>query len=56
MLVGVDKLIEHISKFYTLKKGDVIFTGTPAGIGRVDKGDVLQGFLEGQKMIDIKIR
>lgn len=56
MLVGIDRLIEHVSKYYTLKKGDVIFTGTPAGIGRVDKGDVLQGFLENQKMIDIKIR
>lgn len=56
MLVGIDRLIEHISKYYTLKKGDIIFTGTPAGIGRVDKGDVLQGFLEDEKLIDIKIR
>lgn len=56
MLVGIDQLIAHISKYYTLKKGDVIFTGTPAGIGRVDKGDVLQGFLENEKMIDIKVR
>jgi len=55
MLVGIDKLIEHISKFYTLKTGDIIFTGTPEGIGRVDQGDVLQGFLEGIKMIDLKI-
>jgi len=55
MLVGIDRLIEHISQFYTLKEGDVIFTGTPAGIGRVDSGDVLIGFLEGEKMIDLKI-
>ena len=56
MLVGIDQLIVHISKYYTLKKGDIIFTGTPAGIGKIDKGDVLQGFLEDEKMIDIKIR
>ncbi len=56
MLVGIDGLIEHISKFYTLEKGDVIFTGTPAGIGRVDEGDVLKGFLEGVEMIDLKIK
>lgn len=56
LIFKIDELIAHVSKFYTLKKGDVIFTGTPAGVGAVAKGDVLQGYLEDKKMIDIKVR
>ncbi|WP_010135002.1 fumarylacetoacetate hydrolase family protein [Ochrovirga pacifica] len=56
MIFKIDEIIAHVSQFYTLKKGDIIFTGTPSGVGPVAKGDVLQGFVENQKMIDIKVR
>src|SRR6056300_857513 len=49
MLWGIDALIAHISQFFTLKIGDIIFTGTPEGVGSVAKNDLLEGFLDGQK-------
>lgn len=55
MLFGFDRLIAFISKYFTLRMGDIIFTGTPKGVGSVREGDVLQGFLEGQKLMDIRI-
>lgn len=55
MLWKIDELISYISTYFTLKKGDVIFTGTPAGVGRVKAGDHLLGFLEGKKLFDIKV-
>lgn len=48
-------LICHISKYFTLQTGDVIFTGTPAGVGKVESGDYLQGMLEGKEVFDCKI-
>lgn len=56
MIFTVDKIIAHVSKFMTLKIGDVIFTGTPAGVGPVQMGDVLVGQLEGQTMFTQDIR
>jgi len=56
MLFNIDQIISYISQFYTLKIGDLIFTGTPAGVGQVNQGDVLEGFIEEQKMFEIKIR
>ncbi|MEN9441241.1 MAG: hypothetical protein RLZ33_1318 [Bacteroidota bacterium] len=56
MLFTIDKIIAYISQFMTLKKGDLIFTGTPAGVGPVQIGDVLEGFLEGTKMYEFKVK
>jgi 2-keto-4-pentenoate hydratase/2-oxohepta-3-ene-1,7-dioic acid hydratase in catechol pathway len=56
MIWSIDALISHISKFFTLKIGDVIFTGTPAGVGPVDAGDFLEGFIVGQQAFGVKIK
>ncbi len=56
MIFGFDEIISHISKFMTLKIGDLIYTGTPAGVGPVKIGDRLEGFLEDEKMFDFRIR
>lgn len=56
MLFGIDKLIAYISRFFLLKTGDLIYTGTPAGTGRIAIGDHLEGFIEGTKMLDCKIK
>ncbi len=56
MIFSIDRLISYVSKFVTLKIGDLLFTGTPAGVGALKIGDRLEGFLEDQKLIDIEIR
>lgn len=56
MLWQIDELIAEISKYFTLKIGDVIFTGTPAGVGRVQSGDRLEGFIENNAVFDLKIK
>jgi len=56
MIFPVDVLIAHISKYFTLKIGDIIFTGTPAGVGKVSVGDRLEGYLFDQKLFDFKIK
>ena len=56
MLWKVDELISYISKYFTLKIGDVIFTGTPSGVGKVSIGDELEGFIENKKLFNLKIR
>lgn len=56
MLFGFDKLIAHVSKYTTLKIGDLIYTGTPSGIGPVAIGDRLKGYLNGQLMLDFFVR
>jgi 2-keto-4-pentenoate hydratase/2-oxohepta-3-ene-1,7-dioic acid hydratase in catechol pathway len=56
MLYNVDYLIAHLSKYFTLKNGDIIFTGTPAGVGPVKIGDQLIGYIEEQKMFDFEIK
>jgi len=56
MLWKIDALIEYISKYFTLKIGDVIFTGTPAGVGKVVPDDVLTGFIEDKELFSIKVK
>ena len=56
MLFTIDRIIAYVSRFMTLKTGDIIFTGTPVGIGPVHINDRLQGFLEGEKMFDFKVK
>lgn len=55
MLFPIDKIISYVSHFFSLKIGDLIFTGTPAGVGPVNPGDHLQGFIENQKCFDFKV-
>jgi len=56
MLFPVDRIIAEASRYFMLKIGDVIFTGTPQGVGRLDAGDCLEAFIEGRKMMDFKVK
>lgn len=56
MLFSINQIISYISQFITLKKGDLIFTGTPSGVGKVHKEDVLIGFIEEKEIIKVKIK
>ena len=56
MLFRVDEIISYISRFFTLKMGDLIYTGTPAGVGPVKEGDHLVGYLEDRKVLDFNVR
>lgn len=56
MIFSFDQLLTHISRYFTVNIGDLIFTGTPAGVGRVQIGDRLEGFLGDQKLLDFEIR
>ena len=56
MLWKIDALIEYISKYFTLKIGDIIFTGTPAGVARVEPNDTLIGYIENQEVFSIKVK
>lgn len=56
MIYSVDKIIAYVSQFFTLKIGDLIFTGTPAGVGPVKIDDHLEGYVENRKLLDFNIR
>lgn len=56
LIFSFETLIVHISKYFTLQKGDMVFTGTPAGVGPVKIGDVLEGFIEGRHLLTCPIR
>lgn len=56
MLWNIDEIIEYVSKFFTLKVGDIIFTGTPKGVGPVKIGDKLEASIEGQPMLSCEIK
>ena len=56
MVFDVDSIIEYVSKFMTLKKGDLIFTGTPSGVGKMEVNDVFEAYLDGKKTIDLRVK
>jgi 2-keto-4-pentenoate hydratase/2-oxohepta-3-ene-1,7-dioic acid hydratase in catechol pathway len=56
MIYSIPQIIEHCSKYFTVKIGDLFFTGTPAGVGKVESGDLLEGFVEGKKVLNVKVR
>lgn len=56
MLFSFEYIIAFVSKYITLKKGDLIYTGTPQGVGKVNVGDRLEGYLENQKMLDFVVK
>lgn len=56
MLWKIDELIAYVSQFFTLKIGDIIFTGTPSGVGKVAPKDVLQGFIEDKSAFKISVK
>ncbi len=56
MLWKIDELIAYVSQYFTLKIGDIIFTGTPKGVAAVQPNDILEGYLEGQKLFRIQVK
>ena len=56
MLYRVDEIISYISRFYTLKTGDILYTGTPAGVGPVHVDDHLEGYLEDCKVLEFNCK
>ena len=56
MLYPINDLVEHASEYFTLKIGDLIFTGTPEGVGKVESGDVLEGFIEGKQILRVRVK
>jgi len=56
MLWKIDELISYVSQYFTLKIGDIIFTGTPEGVDRVNPEDILEGYIEGQKLFRIQVK
>lgn len=56
MLYKVDELISYISRFFTLKTGDILFTGTPAGVGPVSVGDHMEGYIEDRKVLTCRCK
>jgi len=56
MIFSIDELIAYVSRFFTLKIGDILFTGTPAGVGKVSVGDHLEGYISEEKMFDFFVK
>ncbi|MHA3788021.1 fumarylacetoacetate hydrolase family protein [Flavobacterium hauense] len=56
MLWKIDEIIAYVSQYFTLRTGDVIFTGTPEGVAKVSPDDVLEGFIEGKKLFRIQVK
>lgn len=56
MLWKIDELIAYVSQYFTLKTGDILFTGTPKGVAPVQDGDVLEGFLEGNQVFKVQVK
>ena len=55
MIFNFNQIISYVSRFVTIKKGDLIFTGTPKGVGKVKKDDLLEAFLQGEKVLETKV-
>ena len=55
MIFNINQIIAYVSQFMTLKIGDLIYTGTPAGVSKVEKGDILVGNLNGQELLSCKV-
>lgn len=56
MIFDIDSIIAFASQYFTLRVGDLIFTGTPKGVGKVEENDILEGFLEHKKLISLRIQ
>jgi 2-keto-4-pentenoate hydratase/2-oxohepta-3-ene-1,7-dioic acid hydratase in catechol pathway len=56
MIYSIDKIVSYVSKYFTLKIGDLIFTGTPCGIGPVAINDHLKGFIEDKLLLDFRVK
>lgn len=56
MIFNIDKIIAYVSQYITLKTGDLIFTGTPEGVGQVNIGDKLEGFINGERFLELNIK
>jgi acylpyruvate hydrolase len=56
MIFSFEKIIANVSRYVTLRKGDFIFTGTPKGVGKIEAGDKLEAFLEGDKLLSINVK
>lgn len=56
MLWNIDEIIAYISKFFTLKQGDILFTGTPKGVGPIQIGDTLTAYIEDKKMLEFEVK
>ncbi len=56
MLWKIDELVAYASQYFTLRTGDIIFTGTPQGVAKVNPGDVLEGSVEGKKLFSIQVK
>ena len=56
MLFNLDYIVSYLSSFFTLKKGDLIFTGTPAGVGPIKIGQKLTAFIENEKLLECEIK
>ena len=56
MLWKIDELISYVSQYFTLKIGDLIFTGTPSGVSKVESGDILEGYISSIKMFMLKVK
>lgn len=56
MIFTIDKIISYVSQFFTLKTGDLIYTGTPVGVGPVKEGQLLEGYIEERKMLEVTVK
>lgn len=56
MIFNVDRVIAYVSQFFTINIGDLLFTGTPAGVGQVNAGDMLEGYLQGEKLLHVDVK